>query len=52
MNARADVMVSGDADRLILGRFKNIRILAPRDALAMLATGSATDSGQSPNKLP
>ena len=40
LSARADVIVSGDADLLTLGSFQNIRILAPRDALAMLAERS------------
>lgn len=40
LSARADVIVSGDADLLTLGSFQSIRILAPRDALAMLAQGS------------
>ena len=37
LSARADVIVSGDADLLTLGSFQNIRILAPRAALGMLA---------------
>ncbi len=37
LSARADVIVSGDADLLTLGSFQNIRILSPRQALSVLA---------------
>ena len=36
--ARADAIVTGDQDLLILIRFKNILILNPRDCLALLAS--------------
>ncbi len=36
--AGADAIVTGDRDLLVLKRFKGIRILNPRDCLALLAT--------------
>jgi putative PIN family toxin of toxin-antitoxin system len=36
--AKADAIVTGDKDPLVLERFKSIPILTPRDCLAMLAT--------------
>ena len=36
--ARADAIVTGDADLLVLKRFESIAIINPRDCLAMLAT--------------
>ncbi len=35
--ARADAIVTGDRDLLVLKQFKGIRILTPRDCLALLA---------------
>lgn len=35
--AEADVVVSGDPDLLLLGRFRNIPIVTPREALEQLA---------------
>ena len=40
LSARADVIVSGDADLLTLGSFQSIPILAPREALGMLSERS------------
>jgi putative PIN family toxin of toxin-antitoxin system len=37
---RADYIVSGDADLLILRKFRNIRIIKPRIFLALLDTSS------------
>ena len=37
--AKADALVTGDRDLLVLKRFKGIPILNPRDCLALLATG-------------
>jgi predicted nucleic acid-binding protein len=35
--AKADAIVTGDQDLLVLKRFKGIPILNPRDCLALLA---------------
>lgn len=37
LSAEADIIVSGDADLLTLGSFRDIRILAPREARELLA---------------
>jgi uncharacterized protein len=37
--ANANAIVTGDQDLLVLGRFKGIPILTPRDCLALLRKG-------------
>ena len=37
--AKADALVTGDRDLLVLKRFKGIPILTPRECLALLSTG-------------
>jgi len=42
ISAHADVLVSGDADLLVLESFQGVRILSPAELLALL--GQAEDS--------
>ncbi|GBD08116.1 hypothetical protein HRbin22_00348 [Candidatus Thermoflexus japonica] len=46
VSGRADVMVSGDEDLLILSPFQGIPIVSPREFLKMLAAG--TEEGKGP----
>jgi predicted nucleic acid-binding protein len=46
--SRADLIVSGDGDLLILGAYAEIRIVAPAEAIRLLAAGWTSTASPAP----